>query len=533
MWTRHVLFWAIVLGALGSLASLVRPTPTSRDRAEISKTRAQQKSNPVVNQVDQAFESLWAKEGVEPAQEAADLAMFRRLSLALRGSTPSLEEIRAFEAKPRNERVNWQLEKLLADRRFADYLAQRFARVFVGVEDGPFIVFRRSRLVAWLSDQFLQNRPYDAIVRDVISSKGLWTDQPATNFISVTYDGDRKELSPDRLAARVARAFLGVRIDCAQCHDHPFQNWKQADFQGLAAFFGNVEVRFTGVQEGKSEYQPVNRKTGKTETIAPRVPFLPELLPAGDLSRRDRLAGWLTDPRNPYLAKATVNRVWWILAGKPLVAPVDDLGSSASNTIVDLLADDFSKSGFDLKRLIRNIVQTRAYRLDSATYTSDEETAERTWAAFPLSLLRPEQVVRSLVQASSVHTIDGDSHILVRLFSLISENDFVGRFGDANDDAAATCSTIPQRLLLMNGKIATERTRPELLNASSLIAQMSPNDEAAVRNAYLALLTREPTAEESAHFQSRIRGLRGDPRKEATSDIFWTLVNSTEFSWMH
>ena len=173
-----------------------------------------------------------------PGRAAPQLAVMRRLSLALCGTIPSLEEIRRFEARPASGRIDAWLGDLLRDRRCADYLAERFARAFVGTEDGPFLKFRRRRFVAWLSDAILENRPYDSVVRDLITDDGLWTDHPAVNFLAVTIDEKTERPSPDRLAARVSRAFLGIRLEYAQCHDHPFQPWKQADFHGLAAFFG-------------------------------------------------------------------------------------------------------------------------------------------------------------------------------------------------------------------------------------------------------------------------------------------------------
>ena len=220
------------------------------------------------------------------------------------------------------------LSDLLRDRRTADYLAERFARALVGTEDGPFVQFRRRRFTTWLSDAILENRPYDAVVRDLVADQGLWTDHPATNFISVTFSEETESPDPERLAARVSRAFLGVRLDCAQCHDHPFQPWKQADFRGLAAFFGSVALEPARHQRWHENlYQPLDRKTKKAVTVEPRVPFHPELLPAAG-SPRDRLAGWIVNPANPSLARATVNRVWALLFGRPLVEPVDDLPAS-------------------------------------------------------------------------------------------------------------------------------------------------------------------------------------------------------------
>ncbi len=129
--------------------------------------------------------------------------------------------------------------------------------------------FRRRRFTIWLSDAILENRLYDTVVRDLVADQGLWTDHPATNFVSVTISEETEIPDPERLAARVSRAFLGVRLDCAQCHDHPCQPWKQADFRGLAAFFGSVHSNLRGVRDGESMYHPLDRKTKQAVTVEP------------------------------------------------------------------------------------------------------------------------------------------------------------------------------------------------------------------------------------------------------------------------
>ena len=268
----------------------------------------------------------------------------RRLSLALTGSIPSLEEIRQFEARPAEGRIDRWLDDLLHDRRTADYLAERFARALVGTEDGPFLLFRRRRFTTWLSDAILANRPYDALVRDLIADQGLWTDHPATNFVSVTFTEETERPDPERLAARVSRAFLGIRLDCAQCHDHPFQPWKQADFRGLAAFFGGVTRTCAASATGKACITRWTARPSKPTKVEPRVPFLPELAPSTG-SPREQLAGWIVNPANPNLARATVNRIWALLFGRPLVEPVDDLPAAGElPPCPRLLADDFRRT---------------------------------------------------------------------------------------------------------------------------------------------------------------------------------------------
>ena len=195
----------------------------------------------VVQRVNVSFRHTWSEEKLRPAPPAPDPIVARRLALGLMGTIPSLEEIRQFEYLPEDQRLPWWIDHILQDRRFADNFAERFARAFVGTEDGPFILYRRRRFVDWLAEQFVKNRPYDQMVRDLIISEGLWTDKPATNFLSVTVQPDNKnQPDPVRLAGRVTRAFLGLRLDCAQCHNHPYAEWKQTDFQGLSAFFGQT-----------------------------------------------------------------------------------------------------------------------------------------------------------------------------------------------------------------------------------------------------------------------------------------------------
>jgi hypothetical protein len=364
----------------------------------------------------------------------------------------------------------------------------------------------------------------------------LWTDHPATNFVSVTFDPELGRPTPERLAARVSRAFLGMRIDCAQCHDHPFQPWKQSDFRGLAAFFGGVHSNLRGIRDGENEYRPTDRQTGKPVAIEPTVPFCPDLRPTSG-SPREQLAAWVINPKNRHFARAIVNRVWALLFGRPLAEPIDDLPAAGElHPALDLLADDFVSHGFDLHRLIRIIASAEVFRRDSAIAEGESPTDgdEESWAIFPMTRLRPDQVAGALFQATRLTTVDAESHWFVRVISYIGRNDFVRRYGDTGEDEFdARGGTIPQRLLLMNGQVVRERIKDEFFNAATQIARLAPDDEKAVDAAYLAVLTRQPTAEELSHFRARLAGTGGPERNERLGDMYWTLLNTTEFSWNH
>jgi hypothetical protein len=536
MWLRNLLFLGLLGAGVTGLGVLLYPPARPPRVRHFDPGQFQQSSfRDAVTAVNGAVRQGITEAELQPVPSADELTVIRRLSLALTGTIPSLQEIRQLEAQPPQDRLQWWLSGTFQDRRYADYLAERLARTYVGTENGPFIIYRRRRFVTWLSDQVMQNRPYDQIAREVIASDGIWTDRPAVNFVTVTIQpDDKKGPDPVRLAGRVARAFLGVRVDCAQCHNHPFQKWTQHNFQGLAAFFGQTQQGFTGIYDGKGEYKVENRKTGKQETIEPAVPFLKELLPA-EGTRRQRLAAWVTDPHNVYFARSAVNRMWALLFGRPLVEPVDDLGTLNEVPVaLQLVADDFVAHGCDLQHLIRVIAATEAFQHDSAADFEVTEAHERVWAAFPLTRLRPEQVAGSVIQAASLETVNDGSHILVKLGRFIQENQFIQRYGDTGDDEFdARGGTIPQRLLLMNGELVKNHTQENLANAATRIASLAPDGAKAVETAYLTVLARRPTPDEAAHFQQRLAGRKGRERTQCLEDLYWTLVNSTEFSWNH
>src|SRR6185369_471139 len=347
-------------------------------------------------------------------------------------------------------------------------------------------------------------------------------------FVTATINpGSDNTPDPVRLAGRTARAFLGMRIDCLQCHDDKLGNINvgdenelhsgtQANFHELAAFFGSTELSLVGVKEGDNAYKIKYLDAEKEMVVPPHVPFGQEHFD-GHGTRRSQLARWVTHPKNKAFARATVNRVWALLIGKPLVTPIDDIPLAGPYPVgLEFLANDFVEHDYDLQRLIRLIASSDVFQRESRAVFDITEEHEQAWAVFPLSRLRPEQISGSLIQAASLKTIDGQAHVFMRIGMYGQTNQFVQRYGDLGEDEFTDRgSTIPQRLLMMNGNLVKDRTKPNpLVSGSTRIATLTGRPEKQVEAAYLAVLTRRPTPGESQHFVARLVDREGRNRQQ-------------------
>jgi len=537
------------LGIVGLLATLVMKAgviePSLRVPPKLSEAQNIDES---VSRVNAWMREHWSDENLEPADIADDLTVFRRLSLGLHGTIPSLEEVTAFQADHSNDRIQRWLVKMLDDPRFSQYFAERLERVLTGVDEGQFVIFRRDRLTDWLNDQLAADRPWPEITTQLIAADGLWTSQPASNFITAAFV-DEEGIDENELAGRTVRAFLGQRIDCAQCHHHPFDSWKQDDFEGIAAFYGQARVTPGGVidrheEDGQPiEYKVVDPGADDGRSVAPRVPFHPEWLP-GDGSRRQQLAAWVTHPDNRRYERAIANRVWGLMFGRSWYDPVDDLRhpeqAEEDEDLLDVMGREFRSHDGRLKFLIQLIAQSDAFRLQSTVPWADADIytqMDREWAVFPLVRLRPEQMIGSMFQAGTVRTVDQNSNLFIRFARLINEGDFLKAYGDATDDELLQQSgTIPQALLRMNGRFTQDYTDDDVFTAAGQIKAFSGDHETLVQNCFLACLTRLPSPEERRFFVDELTAAEAKPDSKqamsrAVEDLYWVLFNSPGFSW--
>lgn len=539
---RNVLLPATVVIAIVGLVTWIAARPVmpsiSQLMAADDREAAGGDAETTAQRVDALLQTSWDEAAVEPAEPADDLQVLRRLSLAFVGTAPSLEEIRDFEEDRSSDRLQQWTNRLIADSRFVEYFAARLGDAFVDPVTEELKPHQRERFTRWLGSSLQRGRSYSEIVTEMIAQRGVSADRPATTFVALELSlGDQ---AAERLAARTSRAFLGQRMDCAQCHDHPFADWTQGQFEGLAAFYGQVQFRMARVQDTRPrEFVIEDDRTQERRTVAPEVPFDSECVPEEKHLRKE-LAAWLTHPENRRFRRAIANRVWGLMFGRPYVSPVDDLPDPPppeTPDVLDVLAKDLAEHGDDLRRLIHVIAATRVFRLSSAHQalekTSSAAKVEEAWAVFPVSELSPQQMVRSMqqsAQASTLRAEDSNTYVAIRRHERQSR--FVREYGIAGDAEDAQASTIPHTVQRLSGNDTRDFSDARWLTAPGRIAAISSNAETCLENCYLACLTRRPTPEEQTHFLPQLQGGLKQ-RAIAVEDIFWTLFNSAEFCWNH
>lgn len=516
--------------------------------AVVSSTDAE-----ILTQINTILDELWQREEVRHVEMATDLVLLRRAYLDLAGRTPSVTEVRRFLQDQGSDRYERLVDQLLSSPDHASQLAAVWRSFLIpdGVDLDAF--GGREAFEKWLSDCFAARDPYDQIVRKLLLAEGRLSQSGPLLFYSAL------KLDADQLAARTSRVFLGMRLECAQCHDHPFEPWTQEDFWSYAAFFAQIS-RPKGELENVSSVMRVSDvdrgdvMLPETETIVPPR-FLGQPLPpidgtpnaasgnknATESARRQRLAAWLTGPKNPYFARATVNRVWAQLLGRGIVDPIDDFGVNnppVSPELLDTLASQFIDDGFDLQSLIRSIVLSKAYRLSSGSQTaanSDDDATEKRlklFAQMNVKTLTAEQ----LYDCISVATMSGQNNASSSLarFGNSQRDMFLQQFATPAANRAEYLAGIPQALMLMNGTLISGATSEQ---TSGLIRSLEApffTDSQRIDVLFMATLSR-PATEKERELLSRFVPEHASPseRSAGLADVLWALINSAEFTLNH
>lgn len=504
----------------------------------------------LAEKIDGHIARRWAEVKAEPAPRADEAEFLRRVSLDLAGRIPSVEEVRTFLDDSRPDKRARLVERLLASPRYVNHFTNVWRAVLLPEAGNNFQVrLQQGGFEAWLKKQLARNAGYDQMVRDLLTA----TIPSGGNPLSALY-GDlgplayyiAKELKPENLAAGTARVFLGVSVECAQCHNHPFADWKREQFWSFAAFFSGIKS-----QKQMDFLLPNGDDASKRELAIPgtttvvQAKYLDGTQPAWKSSSRATLADWLTARDNPYFARATVNRFWAYFLGTGLVEPVDEMvgaHSTASHPeVLDLLAREFVAHQYDLKFLIQAITATRAYQLTSATTHSSQDDPA-LFAHMPLRGLTAEQLFDSLAHATGYRDAGGGDDLFAGLRGgkRSARSEFLTRFAPSERPVEAQTSIL-QALALMNGKVtaaATTLERSETLAAVTDAPFLTLGQR--IETLYLAALSRKPEAREldrAAKFvQDAVAAGKSkddSARNNALADLFWTLLNSPEFILNH
>ncbi|MCH8924322.1 MAG: DUF1553 domain-containing protein [Planctomycetes bacterium] len=485
----------------------------------------------VAARIDALLAERWRKANVRPAGLSDDAEFLRRAYLDLVGIIPPVGEVRAFLDNQRSDKRAQLIERLLKKPRHATHLANTWRRILLPSGADLRRLGGGAGFESWLRGKFADNTAYDRMVRELLTATGNANQPgPALFFTAL-------RSKPESVAASTSQVFLGVKIACAQCHDHPFDHWSQKDFWSYAAFFARLQQP-AGAQQ--FTFRVSDAKAGEVrlpETNEVAVPvFLGGEQPEVNdtTNRRALLADWLTSRDNPYFARATVNRIWAVLFGYGLVDPVDDFGkhNPASNPqLLDELAADFVNNGFNVRRLFRILANTRAYQLSSKV-TAEDTTDPQLFSRMPVKSLTAEQIYDCLVTA----TCRKETAQNTRRFGFnTSKQAFIAKFEAPTQGATEFQAGIPQALTMMNGSFiasATDVNRSDILVALADSPFMT--DKERVETLFLATLSRMPTRIERGRFIKYVEtgGPTKDTRK-ALSDIMWALLNSTEFILNH
>jgi len=508
-----------------SLAAQDANDDTHDDEAKRRAARAA-----IVARVDQRIAERLAAAKLNPAPQAADSEFVRRIWLDLTGVTPRVSDVREFLADQRPDKRERLADRLLASPAHANHLANRWRDVLLPGGTEFERVDQAIGVQNWLRAQFSDNIRYDRLVSEFLVAREGSEAGPALFYTAL-------ELKPEKLAGATARIFLGLQIECAQCHHHPFDHWKQEQFWGYAAFFaqlrqprgeGPVNVRLEDLNEG--EVKLPNSET----VIPPRFPGVNENSPPSIGTRREQLAIWMASRDNPYLAQAAVNRVWAHLFGRGLVEPVDDLSPQHPASHPELfneLTQWFVRSGFDQRELYRVLTATQAYQRTSA-WTEPEDPPAELHARMLDKPLTAEQLYDSMLRLVARANVRGGGQPGINNALRDPRRlAFIAKMQTASKSATDYQAGVLQALTLMNGDETATVTNPEQGSLlASLAAPFFSTDER-VEIVFLATLSRLPTDDERTTFVSYVSGKPDD--RSTWGDVLWAIVNSAEFTMNH
>jgi hypothetical protein len=490
-----------------------------------------------INFIDEHCAAKWKKLGLIPSPACDDATFLRRATVDICGRLPTVDEARQFLADPASDKRARLVERLLNSPDYPAYFAMKWGSILrnsnLAGSDRVAYAFHN-----WIKEMIAANRPYDEFVRGIVAASGEWPDAPAVNWFWQSRDDQLHQVTAD-----TAQVFLGLRLQCARCHHHPYERWSQDDYFGLAGFytrlgrkaFGEPPPYFTSPNTTIGELHPATQKPIEPKYLdGPAAKFGPEDDP------RHALVDWMARPDNPFFAKALVNRLWGHFFARGIVQEIDDLRETnppSNPELLDALAKEFIEHRFDVKHVIQTIVTCRTYQLSSDP-TEENASDRQNFARYYARRFPAEVLLDAVDQATGVKTGFGNMSPDSRAVDLPHEG-FGSYFLDAFDRPKratacecerSTSATLSQVLLLANSdeienKLADGRGRIQKMFDAKL------STPAMIEELYLAALSRYPTPGEIFAMESHIQS-SADLRR-GVEDALWSLLNSREFLFNH
>lgn len=498
---------------------------------------------PENNEVDKHVFAKLKLLNIPPSDLCADADFARRAYLDLCGIIPTAEEVKAFLADKSPEKRARLVDTLLERPEYADFWTLKWSDVLRSnrktIQVKGTQVFQQ-----WIHDQVTQNTPFDQVVRDLITASGNTFSVAPANYYRVAKD-------PQNLAETTAQLFFGVRMQCAKCHNHPFERWTQDDYYSFAAFFARVKQKADPAQPGPNPQTPgaeivytdrggdvTQPRTGKV--MAPKYMGgeIAKVAPGQD--RREALAAWMTAGENPFFARALANRVWFHVMGRGVVEPVDDFrdsNPSANDDLLSFLARDLVSHRFDVKHLIRTIMNSRTYQL-SATTNEGNKDDTKYFSHAVSRLLTAEQLLDAICQSTELPEKYSGLPAGTRAAQLPDgevNNLFLKTFGQPARELACECeresdSNLAQALQLINGPTINDKLRSPGNRVGRLMTA-GKSDKEILEDLYYNTLSRPPSAEDEKIALAHIAKVKD--RRRGFEDLHWALINAKEFLFRH
>jgi hypothetical protein len=494
---------------------------------------------PCNNFVDNLLIAKWKDLGLTPSELCSDEEFFRRIHLDAIGVLPAPADIKAFLAYQDPNKRSRAIDKVLARPEFVDFWALKWSDL---------LRINRTQLnekgmwsfYNWIRTELRENRPVDEFVRDIITAEGSTFTVGPANFYRVGNTATDWSEAASQL-------FLGVRMQCAKCHHHPWEKWSQDDYYGMAAFFvrlGTKGSREFGLFGGErvTYLRPIGEITNpRTGAVVPPHPLDGPAMP-DPFDRRRKLAEWVTSPTNPFFARNVVNRFWGYLMGRGLVEPIDDMRATnppSNPELLDALAQDFVKAKFDLKHLLRTIMSSRAYQLNSMTTPSNQaDVANVNCTHYTIKRLTAEELADALDFATGTKEKYPGLPPGTRAMQLPDSevrSFFLDVFGRPARKISCECErsgqpNIAQALHLLNGDFLNRKIASSSGRIETLFKTQTPLP-AVVEELYLAAISRPPRPKE---LEKALAWLKTAPSsKDGAQDLLWVLLNSREFLFNH